>query len=152
MNYQNLLMYVQWMIDRILWQQRSYVRIYVDDIVIFFNMLKEHLNHLHNIFDILDKMKICLLLKKFYLAYSFIQLLSQWVDALNLITLKDKLVTIFRIRFPLSLSQLEKYLGLTDYLQQYILHYAAIIKSLQQQKTFLNQDLWAKGAKENTRK
>jgi len=64
------------MIDRILQQQRSYVRIYVDNIVIFFNMLKEHLNHLHNVFNILNKMKIYLLLKKFYLAYSFIQLLS----------------------------------------------------------------------------
>jgi len=38
----------------------------------------------------------------------------------------------------LSLSQLKKYLDLTDYLQQYISHYAAIIKSLQQQKIFLN--------------
>jgi len=66
--------------------------------------------------------------------------------------LKDKLAAIFRIRFSLSLSQLEKYLDLTDYLWQYILHYAAIIKSLQQQKIFLNQGLWAKEAKENTRK
>jgi len=130
--------YVQWMIDRILQQQRLYIRIYVNDIVIFFNTLKEHLNHLHNIFDILDKMRICFLLKKFYLAYLFIQLLSQQIDALSLITLKDKLITIFRIRFSLSLSQLEKYLDLTDYLQQYISHYAAIIKSLQQWKIFLN--------------
>jgi len=58
------------MIDRILQQQRSYVRIYVNDIVIFFNILKEHLKHLHNIFDILNKMKIYLSLKKFYLMYS----------------------------------------------------------------------------------
>jgi len=65
------------MIDRILQQQRPYIRIYVDDIVIFFNMLEEHLKHLHNIFDILDKMKICLLSKKFYLVYLSVQLLSQ---------------------------------------------------------------------------
>jgi len=130
--------YVQWMIDRILQQQRLYIRIYVNDIVIFFNTLKEHLNHLHNIFDILDKIRICFLSKKFYLAYLFIQLLSQQIDSLSLITLKDKLITIFRIRFSLSLSQLEKYLDLTDYLQQYISHYTAIIKSLQQWKIFLN--------------
>jgi len=145
-------MYVQWMIDRILQQQRLYIKVYVNDIVIFFNTLKEHLKHLYNVFNILDKMKICLLLKKFYLMYSFIQLLSQWINALNFTTLKDKLVTIFRIRFSLSLSQLEKYLDLTDYLQQYILHYAAIVKSLQQQKTFLNQGLWAKEMKENAKK
>jgi len=126
------------MIDRILQQQRLYIRVYVDDIVIFFNMLKEHLKHLHNIFDVLDKMRIYLSLKKFYLAYLSVQLLSQQVDALSLITSEDKLVIIFRIRFSLSLSQLEKYLDLIDYLQQYISHYAAIIKLLQQQKIFLN--------------
>ncbi len=140
------------MIDRILQQQRPYIRIYVDDIVIFFNMLEEHLKHLHNIFDILDKMKICLLSKKFYLVYLSVQLLSQWVDALNLVTLKDKLAAIFRIRFPLSLSQLEKYLDLIDYLWQYISHYTVIVKLLQQQKTFLNQGLQAKEMKENARK
>ncbi len=104
------------MIDRILQQQRLYIRIYVDNIVIFFNMLEEHLNHLHNIFNILDKMKICFLLKKFYLAYLSVQLLSQQIDALSLMTLKDKLITIFKIKFSLNLSQLEKYLDLTDYL------------------------------------
>ncbi len=66
--------------------------------------------------------------------------------------MKDKLIIIFRIRFSLSLSQLEKYLDLIDYLQQYILHYTAIIKSLQQQKIFLNQDLQAKETKENAKK
>ncbi len=60
------------MIDRILQQQRLYIRTYVNNIVIFFNMLKEHLNNLYNIFSILDKMKIYFLLKKFYLTYSFI--------------------------------------------------------------------------------
>ncbi len=92
------------MIDKILQQQRLYIRIYVNNIVIFFNMLKEHLKHLYNIFDILDKMKIYLSLKKFYLTYLFIQLLNQQIDALSLATLKDKLIMIFKIRFSLSLS------------------------------------------------
>jgi len=79
-------------------------------------MLKEHLNYLYNVFNILDKMKIYFLLKKFYLTYLFIQLLSQQVNALSLVTLKDKLIIIFKIKFSLSLSQLEKYLDLIDYL------------------------------------
>jgi len=61
-------------------------------------------------------MRIYLLLKKFYLTYLSIQLLSQCVNALSLITLKNKLTVIFRIKFSLSLSQLEKYLSLIDYL------------------------------------
>ncbi len=60
------------MINRILQQQRLYIKVYINDIVIFFNMLKEYLNHLDNIFNILNKIKICFLLKKFYLTYLFI--------------------------------------------------------------------------------
>jgi len=66
--------------------------------------------------------------------------------------LKDKLVAIAGLHFFISLRQLEKYLGLTEYLQQYISKYAVIIKSLQLQKTFLNQGLKVKEIKENARK
>jgi len=41
---------------------------------------------------------------------------AKTLDALSLVTSEDKLVAIFRIRFSLSLSQLEKYLDLIDYL------------------------------------
>jgi hypothetical protein len=41
---------------------------------------------------------------------------------------------------------------LTEYLWQYISKYVTIIKSLQLQKTFLNQDLKVKEMKENARK
>jgi len=44
------------MINRILQQQRLYIKAYVDNIVIFFNMLKEYLNHLYNIFNVLDRL------------------------------------------------------------------------------------------------
>jgi len=152
MRYWNSPAYIQRMINRILWRQRAYARAYVDDIVIFSNTLKEHLKHLHNVFIMLKRMRICLSSEKSFLTYSFIQLLKQRVDALKLVTSEDKLVAIADLCFSISLSQLEKYLGLTGYLQQYISKYAAIIKPLQLQKTFLNQGLRAKETKENARK
>jgi len=78
--------------------------------------------------------------------------LKQQVDALELVTSEDKLVAIAGLCFFISLSQLEKYLGLTEYLQQYISKYAVIVKPLQLQKTFLNQGLRVKEMKENARK
>jgi len=140
------------MINRILHRQRAYARAYIDDIVIFSNTLKEHLKHLHNVFITLKRMRICLSSKKSFLTYSFIQLLKQRVDALELATLKDKLVAIAGLHFSISLRQLEKYLGLTEYLQQYISKYATIVKPLQLQKTFLNQGLRVKETKGNARK
>jgi len=152
MGYRNSPAYIQRMINRILQRQRAYARAYIDDIVIFSNTLEEHLKHLHNVFITLKRMRICLASEKSFLTYSSIQLLGQRVDALGLATLEDKLVAIAGLRFPISLSQLEKYLGLTGYLRQYIPKYAAIIKPLQLQKTFLNQGLRAKEAKGNARK
>jgi len=97
-------------------------------------------------------MRICLSSEKSFLTYSSVQLLKQWVDVLELATLKDKLVAIAGLCFSISLRQLEKYLGLTEYLWQYISKYAVIIKPLQLQKTFLNQGLRVKETKENARK
>jgi len=152
MGYRNSSAYIQRMINWILQRQRAYARAYIDNIVIFSNTLEEHLKHLHNVFITLKRMRICLASEKSFLTYPSIQLLEQWVDALGLATLKDKLVAIAGLCFSISLSQLEKYLGLTGYLRQYIPKYAAIIKPLQLRKTFLNQGLRVKEAKGNSRK
>ena len=138
MRYWNSSVYIQRIINKILWRQRAYARAYVDNIVIFSNTLKEHLKHLCNVFVTLKRMRICLSSEKSFLTYLFIQLLKQQVDALELATSEDKLVAIADLCFSISLSQLEKYLDLTEYLWQYISKYVTIIKSLQLQKTFLN--------------
>jgi hypothetical protein len=138
--------YIQRMINRILQRQRAYARAYIDNIVIFSNTLEEHLKHLHNVFITLKRMRICLSSEKSFLTYSSVQLLEQWVDALEL-AIEDKLVAIAGLCFSISLSQLEKYLGLTEYLWQYISKYAAIIKPLQLQKPS-----WTKASESKRRK
>ena len=68
------------------------------------------------------------------------------MNALELVTAEDKLTVIVNIEFPWTLSALEKYLSMTDYLRQYIPYYTTIIKPLQKWKTQLNHDLqglWA---------
>ena len=86
-------------------------------------------------------MNICLLLKKLYLDYSSVKLLSQRVDALKLVMTVEKLITIIQLKFLKSLSTLKKYLNLTEYLKQYILKYTAIVKCLQEQKILLNKTI-----------
>ena len=90
-------------------------------------------------------MNIRLSLRKSFLGYPLVHLLSQKVDVLGLATAADKLATITSLSFPKSLSQLEKYLGLTGYLRQYIPHYTAIVKPLQLRKTLLNKDKHIRG-------
>ena len=50
MKFKNFLVYVQRKIDTILRVYRVFVRIYVDDIIIFSKTLKKHLIHLREVF------------------------------------------------------------------------------------------------------
>ena len=145
MGFRNSPVYVQRMIDRILRPFRKFCRAYVDDIVIFSSSLDEHLKHLKLVFGALERMNIHLSPKKSFLGYPSVHLLGQKVDALGLATAEDKLAAITSLAFPQTLSQLEKYLGLTGYLRQYIPHYAAIAKPLQLRKTYLTRSIGVGG-------
>ena len=115
-SYWNFSAYIQQMIDQLLCSHCDFTHIYVDDIVIFFSFLNEHIYHLQKVFDTLLKWDICLSLQKFFLVYSSVNLSNQYVNALSLTTAEEKLVTIQNLKFSMTLSQLKHYLELTEYL------------------------------------
>ena len=81
-------------------------------------------------FKALDNMNIHLSPRKLFLGYSSIYLLGQKIDALELAITEEKLAIISQLSFSRSLAQLERYLRIIEYLRQYILNYAAVIKPL----------------------
>lgn len=139
MGFRNSPAYVQRMIDRILRRFRHFCRAYVDDIVIFSTSLEEHKSHLTQVFQALAEMNIHLAPGKAFLGYPSVRLLGQRVDALGLATAEEKLWAIKNLAFPRTLAALDKYLGLTGYLKQYVPYYTAIAKPLQERKTLLYQ-------------
>lgn len=139
MGFRNSPAYVQRMIDRILRRFRHFCRAYVDDIVIFSTSLEEHISHLTQVFQALEEMNIHLAPNKAFLGYPSVRLLGQRVDALGLATAEEKLWAIKNLEFPRTLAALDKYLGLTGYLKQYVPYYTAIAKPLQERKTYLYQ-------------
>ena len=64
------------MIDFIFQQFYKFCQVYVNDIVVFFMLLKKYLKHLKLIFKILDDMNIHLVSHKLFFKYFFIHLLS----------------------------------------------------------------------------
>ena len=76
MNFKNFSSYVQRKIDAILRNLRDFIRVYVDDIVVFFNTFEKHMTHLHSMFQRLNFYDISLSLKKFFLSYFTIALLK----------------------------------------------------------------------------
>ena len=114
MRYKNSSIYVQRQIDEILRLYRFFSRAYVDDVIIFFRFLEEHLRHLSQIFKLFQNRNIILKLFKTFLSYFIIVLLRQKVSSLRMTVSVEKLKVISKIEFSKTLKQLKIYLSKTD--------------------------------------
>ena len=70
------------------------------------------------------KVNVFLSLKKTFLEYLNIALLSQKINAFELIIAEDKLKAITSLQYLTILRSLKHYLNLTDYLRNYVYYYA----------------------------
>ena len=134
MSYRNSSAYVQRQIDKVLRNHQRFVKTYVNDIVIFFRTLQDHVMHLKQVFKVLTQNNISINSIKTFLEFSFVNLLKQHVTSLKLSTNEQKLRTITNLTFSRNLTQLETYLRLTEWFRQYIDHYAVKSESLQLRK------------------
>jgi hypothetical protein len=140
MSYKNSFVYVQRQTNFMLSDLRNFVKAYIDDIVIFFKTLEEHLHHLSLLFNHLFNYNVILNSKKVFLNYSFIILLDQMIDAFDLIIVEKKLIIIVNLIFLYTLKKLKIYVDLIDHLRIYVFWYAQVSLSLQQRKIFLLKD------------
>jgi hypothetical protein len=136
MKYKNSFAYVQRQVDR-LFRDLIFVKIFIDDIIIFFKKFANHLTHLRKMFFILIANEIFVNSKKVFLKYEFVQLLNQRIDSLELSTDEKKLKAIFKFKFSRTLKQLKTYLDFIDWMKKYVFHYFIVFQSLQNRKILL---------------
>jgi len=141
MRFKNSLSYVQRQINKILRSHWVYAKVYMNNIVIFSHTLKKHLKHLHVIFSLFRRLRVCLTSTKSFLEYSFVSLLEQKINGFKLTTSTKKLVVISSFRFSQSLKKLEMYIKLIEYLRNYVSYYAQMTESLQKRKTALSKEV-----------
>lgn len=72
----------------------NFAKAYVDDVVVYSSILKEHLRYLNEIFSLFKQINIVIKLSKIFLNYFIIALFNQKIDNLKLIIVKNKLVSI----------------------------------------------------------
>ena len=149
MRYRNSLVYVQKQIDRILRFCRHFARAYIDDIVIFFKFMNEHISHLKYIFKFMLENNISINFVKTFLNFSFVTLLEQHVNSLSLSIDKEKIKTVANFTFSKTLSDFETYLDFIDWFRDYIEGYVRKFESFQERKTYLLKD---SSKSENARK
>jgi hypothetical protein len=146
MGFKNSVSYVQRQIDRILRPFRDFSRAYVDDVVIFSKTLKEHITHLHQVFQCFLEIGISIGPSKAFIGFPSIKLLGQYIDSFGLVTAEDKIKAISQLEYPDTLQNLEHYLGLTGWLRGYVPFYATKAEPLQLLKTSLLRKSPVEGA------
>ena len=77
MNYQEFLLYAQYMMNMIFYSHKFFACYYIDDIVIFLKTLENYFWYLNMIFNLFNKFKITFKKVKTHLNYSSIILLDQ---------------------------------------------------------------------------
>ena len=130
--------YVQKLIDGLL-KLLKFVKAYVDDVVIFNQILQKHAEHFNQTFGFFNKMNIVLKPYKSYIGFLSITLLKQKVDNFEFNISTDKFETFRTMKFPAKLKNLEIYIGMTNYLRNYIPYYAQLVEPLQRRKTLLSR-------------
>ena len=115
-----------------LWQ---FVLVYIDDVIIFSASLDEHVKHLDQVLELLEKSGVTLSLSKCHFAYPSITALGHHVSRLGLSTMEEKVDAVRKMAFPKNLRQLETGLGFFGYYRKFVKNYAAIARPLIRLKT-----------------
>lgn len=114
MSFRNSSFYMQRLINPVLRFYKHYARVYIDDVVIFSKIKKEHFAHLQNVFVILTKNNISINSLKAFIDYLFVILLKQRVTSLKLFIDQQKMKIIVDLNFSKAFDQLKSSLNLID--------------------------------------
>ena len=93
---------------------RKFVRVYIDDIIMFLHTKVEHEIYFREIFFVLTNNNIFIKFTKTFLNYFNVLLLKQKMNLFELIIVENKLKTIVKLQFSRILRQLKLYLNIID--------------------------------------
>ena len=111
-------------------QGLPFVRVYLDDVVIFSKTLEEHLRHLQQVFDVIDEAGLMLKLSKCRFAQAKIKLLGHVVDKSGIAVDPSKVEVIRNAPIPTTTTELRGFLGLAGYYRRFICRFADIAAAL----------------------
>ena len=141
MSYKNSFSYVQRQTNKMLRQYKKFVKIYINDIIVYSRTLSKHLIHLRKIFELFRRKRVNLIFKSFFLSYFFVVLLDQKIDSLDMTIIEKKIATITLLRFSTNLKNLKTFLKFTKWLRSFISRYAQRVNFFQKRKINLTRQL-----------
>jgi hypothetical protein len=111
-------------------QLRSFVLAYLDDLLVFSKTLEEHMQHLRTVLDKLRQYKLFANLKKSSFLQNEVKFLGHLVGEFGIKPNPAKIQLVQDWPVPQSVSDIQKFLGLTNYLRRYIQGYSVLCKPL----------------------
>ncbi|AEO61122.1 hypothetical protein MYCTH_2070186, partial [Thermothelomyces thermophilus ATCC 42464] len=89
-----------------------FIRVYIDNIIIFSKIEEEHLKHLYTIYKIFNKAYIYISATKSFIDYLAIRLLRYVINRKGITKTDDYITTFKKLKFLDTLDSLEHYLGM----------------------------------------
>ncbi|CAI7856815.1 unnamed protein product [Closterium sp. NIES-53] len=106
------------------------VVVYLDDILIYSRDMKQHIEHLRRVFEILRREKFYVKLSKSELALKKVQFLGHIVSAQGVHVDPKKIKAVRTWKTPENVKELQQFLGFANYYNQFVPQYAKIATPL----------------------
>ena len=123
--------YFQRLINEVL-TECNFAMGYLDDIIIFSKTEEEHLQHLEEIFEWLQKAGLKLKVQKCSFFKKHIQYLGHLISDEGIQPLPEKLESIVKMPVPQNAKQVKQFLGLVGYYRKFVPHFSDIARPLTQ--------------------
>lgn len=109
---------------------RKCALVFFDDILVYSPTMEDHLNHLHQVFQLLDREQWKVKLSKCSFAQRKVAYLGHVVSAEGVATDPLKINAITQWPVPNSVKELRSFLGLAGYYRKFIKHFGVICQPL----------------------
>ncbi|CAI7898696.1 unnamed protein product [Closterium sp. NIES-54] len=106
------------------------VVVYLDDILIYSKNIKERMEHLRKVFEILRKNKFYVKLSKSDFALKKMQFLGHMVSAKGIHMDPQKIEAVKTWKVPENVKEFQQFLGFANYYNKFVPHYAKIAAPL----------------------
>jgi len=108
----------------------DFCSVYIDDILVFSNSMEEHLEHLKQIFQRLQRVGLKLHPQKCVFGSHEVLYLGHLISGSGILPNPEKIAAVKRFPTPTSVKAVRQFLGLASYYRRFVPNFARVANSL----------------------